>query len=459
METLKIATFILVVFAGILCKKNDTPEILDVRSVEGDYYVSIAGDDSNPGTDSLPWRTILKASKTIAAGEIVIIKAGHYDEFITINNNGDSDDNRTIFFSEAVHGASCRGFKVKGDYITIDGFDIEAVGETNWVGMHIDGSSYVDIVNCFVHECTTGGIKVSDNAKNIKLVNNKIEHNGQWGISLIGTNCLIERNEISGVVQHHPKGDEPGFSGNDADGMRIFGSNHIIRGNIIKNIGDPNDSGNINPHVDCIQTWDGSAHGQPIMTNTIIENNFFSVSHATGKGILIDASAGSACHNLIIRNNVFEFMDIGIGAYEGTFHDIFVYNNVFKAAIGETSWGTSVYFKNVTNYAFVNNITVDCLPEHRKIVGGNGTVDYNLAWNSDGTTPASMKPALQENDLSGVNPLFVNYTGNYGENDYHLLQNSPAVNSGVTLSDVTIDFDSISRPQGPAYDRGPYEYH
>jgi len=95
--------------------------------------------------------------------------------------------------------------------------------------------------------------------------------------------------------------------------------------------------------------------------------------------------------------------------------------------------------------------------EHRKIVGGSGVVDYNLAWNSDGSKP-TLVPALQPNELSGVDPMFVTYTGNYGENDYHLLQSSPAINSGITLNDVTVDFDGISRPQGAAYDRGAFEY-
>ncbi|MEN8121153.1 MAG: right-handed parallel beta-helix repeat-containing protein [Bacteroidota bacterium] len=457
MKTFKISLFALIIFTGFFCTKDNAPEILEVRSVVGDYYVSPSGDDSNPGTDSLPWRTIQKAAITVAVGKIVVIRSGSYDEYVTISNGGTDENNRIIFFSETLHGARCRGFKIQGGYVTIDGFDVEAVGSTNWVGIRVTGASFVDVLNCFVHECPTGGINIGG-ARDVRVVDNIIEHNGQWGINLIGSNGLIEGNEISRTVQHHPKGHEPGFSGADADGMRIFGDNHIIRGNIVKDIGDPSDNGNIDPHVDCIQTWDGYTNSQPLMTNTIIEGNFFSVKHKTGKGIVIDANRGNACHHLMIRNNVFEFSDIGIGAYTGEFHDIFVYNNVFKATIGESSWGTSVSFKNVINYALLNNITVDCHPEHRHIEGGTGVVDYNLAWNSDGSTH-SMLPALQANELDGINPQFVTYTGNHGENNYHLSKSSPAINTALTLEDVLNDFDGITRPQGTGYDRGAFEYH
>jgi len=454
MKAFKIATFALVIFTGILCKKGDEPEVLEIRSVEGDFYVSPSGDDSNPGTESQPWKTIQKAANTVNPGQIVVIKEGDYNEFITITNGGISDDKRIILFSEALYGARCQGFKIQGNYVTIDGFDVE----NDATGIRVEDNSYVEILNCFVHECPTGGIRIKHESKNLKIADNKIEHNGQWGITLTGSNSIIERNEITRTVQYHPKGLPPSFSGADADGMRIFGNNHIIRGNIIKDIGDPDDSGNIDPHSDCIQTWGGGSGGQALMSNITFEGNFFSVKHPTGKGIFVGATNGSACHHLMIRNNIFEFSDIGISAYAGgEYHDIFVYNNVFKATIGAKSWGPSVSFDNVENYAVINNITVDCHPEHRKIVGGSGVVDYNLAWNSDGSKP-TLVPALQPNELSGVDPMFVTYTGNYGENDYHLLQSSPAINSGITLNDVTVDFDGISRPQGAAYDRGAFEY-
>lgn len=44
------------------------------------YYVAKNGNDSNPGTESQPWRTIQKAAETLVAGDTVYIKAGTYNE-------------------------------------------------------------------------------------------------------------------------------------------------------------------------------------------------------------------------------------------------------------------------------------------------------------------------------------------------------------------------------------------
>ena len=62
------------------------------------------------------------------------------------------------------------------------------------------------------------------------------------------------------------------------------------------------------------------------------------------------------------------------------------------------------------------------------------------------------------NNKKSTNPLLVNITTL--PFDFHLQSSSPAINAGMTLtSDVTTDFDNISRPQGPAFDIGAYEWH
>ncbi len=462
LKMLNILTYILLAYLALGCKKEDPVEIFEIRPIVGDYYVSPDGNDSNNGSKTLPFRSIQKAVGIMAPGDTVVVIAGDYPECVTISKSGSSESTRLLIFSESLHGAKCSGFRIKGDFVTLDGFDVEADAVKNYVGISVAGKSNVEILNCKVHECPMGGINFAHDAvqgsNNARIINNILEHNGQWGINLIGSNGLIEGNEITKTVQHHPKGDEPGFQGNDADGLRIFGDNHIIRGNRVLDIGDPGDGGNIDPHVDCLQTWDGSLNGQPVMTNTIIEGNYFRVKHFTGKGILLESTTGNACHHLIIRNNIFEYRDIGVAAFSGEFHDIFIYNNVFNSILSGDSWGTSVALTNVTNYDYRNNITVDCHKEHRKILGGSGIVDYNLAWSSDGSH-FTMEPGLQAHDLMGVNPKFVKYTGNFGENDYHLQAGSPAINAGAALSDVPNDFDGTARPQGSGYDIGAFEFH
>jgi len=323
-------------------------------------------------------------------------------------------------------------------------------------GILVSGSTGVHVRDCFVHDCPEGGIAVIHGATGAEVTDNLLQHNGQWGVKVAGSYVLVESNEVSWTVQHHPKGDLPGFTGYDADGMRIFGDHHVVRGNYIHDIADPEDAEhNIDPHADCIQTWDGPpTGGEPVMTDTLIEGNHCRVHHPSGKGIIMEATRGNPCHHITIMNNVLEFRDEGIAAADGLFTDIVVLNNVFKANLDDPSWGVSVHLRDVTGYSVQNNIIVDCHTESRKIEGGSGVVDYNLVYYSSGSTPGGT-PAAHE--LWGVDPLFVSYTGTHG-GDYHLQAGSPAIDAGALLDLVASDMDGVPRPQGTTHDIGAYEF-
>src|ERR1700733_13657711 len=49
------------------------------------FYVSTAGDDSNPGTLQAPWRTIQHAADVATVGSTVNVRGGVYEERVSIN--------------------------------------------------------------------------------------------------------------------------------------------------------------------------------------------------------------------------------------------------------------------------------------------------------------------------------------------------------------------------------------
>lgn len=75
------------------------------------FYVSLSGNDSNPGTKARPWRTIQKAADTLVAGETVYIKAGTYEEQVVPQNSGTASN-------YIVYAA------YPGDTVTIDGENV-----------------------------------------------------------------------------------------------------------------------------------------------------------------------------------------------------------------------------------------------------------------------------------------------------------------------------------------------
>ena len=79
------------------------------------------------------------------------------------------------------------------------------------------------------------------------IASNTVRGANGTGVIVLGRRILVESNDVAGSVM----GD-----GVDADGIRFFGSDIIIRGNYIHDIYDrgyPPDEG---PHTDCFQTFD-----------------------------------------------------------------------------------------------------------------------------------------------------------------------------------------------------------
>ena len=66
-------------------------------NIANDYYVSISGDDSNPGTLDLPFKTIQHATSIVEAGDTVYIRGGTYREKISIENLHGTKDNLITF--------------------------------------------------------------------------------------------------------------------------------------------------------------------------------------------------------------------------------------------------------------------------------------------------------------------------------------------------------------------------
>src|SRR5947209_2610425 len=61
------------------------------------YYVSTSGNDNNAGTLAAPWRTIQKAANTVQAGDTVKVRAGTYNEVVTMKTSGNSTQGYITF--------------------------------------------------------------------------------------------------------------------------------------------------------------------------------------------------------------------------------------------------------------------------------------------------------------------------------------------------------------------------
>ena len=388
------------------------------------YYVAPDGLDSQPGSAAEPWATIQKAADTMSAGDTVLVQAGDYaSQRVSLTRSGASG--APIVF-QAQGAAIMKGFYAANpiDHIHVLGFTICNTDYARWqlavtAGILARGGWWL-IQDNVIHDCSLYGLNLSGNDG--VIYNNQLYHNGMAGIEIHGTDHRVENNEIWDTVQCHPTlmayedtapdnpshlpcPDYPNMGGLDADGMRFFGSGHVIRGNYIHDIpyGPPGlnpGSGdyNVNPHIDCFQTWTGG--GVVPANNVLFEQNRCDncqdqALDEVGQGFMIRMGGGSVPpSNITVRNNV-------ILAYHGMniidAENMVVVNNTFimDLALDTANHPYGLWLRNAPNAVLKNNILFD--------------MNYHT-FMLDATTDASAQTGKNLEYRSDGLPLVVNDT-------------------------------------------------
>ncbi|MGB9434875.1 MAG: putative Ig domain-containing protein, partial [Candidatus Acidiferrum sp.] len=138
------------------------------------FYVSTSGSDSNAGTILSPWKTIQHAADSVQAGDTVYVRAGTYNESVTIAVSGSTTAGSVIFQNYPGETAIVDGtgltpsssstqglFNIEDEsYVTIQGFTIQNYTTSNAnaspAGIWVTGSgSYIQILNNTVTNITT----------------------------------------------------------------------------------------------------------------------------------------------------------------------------------------------------------------------------------------------------------------------------------------------------------------
>src|ERR1041385_6536683 len=124
-----------------------------------------------------------------------------------------------------------------------------------------------------------------------------------------------------------------------------------------------------------------------------------------------------------------------------------VYNNTVY-----NNNGGGILISSTNGIKLKNNIILSNNSSGDSSGSSNIVSDYNL-WAPNKATWAEGTHSIIQSGTSGI-------VVNAGGGDFHLLSGSPAVDKGADLSATgfTIDIAGVTRPQGPAYDIGAYEY-
>ncbi|MBN1647166.1 MAG: right-handed parallel beta-helix repeat-containing protein [Spirochaetales bacterium] len=395
-----------------------------------DFYVAIGGDDSGIGTEADPWATIQKAAESLGPGQRAWIKDGTYTEYVTIANSG-TDGNPVILAAwpgddVIIDGtgvdlpAGTTGLLNTGgcSRIVISGFRVINSPDT---GICVSGGEYVYVRDNYTNNTVSSGIRIQS-CTNSVVDNNEIVlacNDGERG-------CICVAACASFIVRNnHVHDSGPGTNG--GEGIEVRQSNTgLVYGN---NVHDTNRPGIF------VDSWDTHSY------NLKVYNNITNLCFASG--IAVAAQCG------------------------GLLEDVQIFNNIVSGSewvsIVVSSWGLNSEMHPLRNIEIVNNTIVDNLVG--VFVMGNdhlGTVKIinNLCcWNNGYAVVSEIwgerlyqygnvviEPELPEN--SG----FVD-----SENgDYHLTDDSPAIDAGSV--DFWPPFDFDNQPRSGVPDAGAFEY-
>jgi len=163
------------------------------------------------------------------------------------------------------------------------------------------------------------------------------------------------------------------------------------------------------------------ANGNQVRGNRIQANGL----RARGFGIILGSGTGNVAANNVVVGNYG-----GIQVAHGAPRDTQVVSNTVA---DNGPWGGIVVQAEAVATRVANNI----------------------AWRSAGgdLSDAGSTTAMAGN-LVGIDPRFVDP----GAGNFQLQPTSAAIDSGVPLADVSVDFAGARRPVGAGYDAGAYEY-
>jgi parallel beta-helix repeat protein len=382
----------------------------NVRSFAEGTNLVVAKDGSGQYT------TIQAAADAATPGSTVVIKAGTYNELVTIKNAGVA--NAYITF-QAEPGAK----------VIVDGTDLIPVSATTGL-FTLNNKSYIKIIGLTFTNSKSHGIYAS-RSNNVIIQNNEVANSQNGGI-LVGdaTNITIDGNNVHNN-NAAASGGNIDLAANEAISLYKVTTFEVMNNKVYDNYEE-----GIDPKS---TTSNGSIHNNVVYGNNgpniyidgasnieVYDNNVYDAKGATKAGIGLAVESGGSASNVKIYNNIIHGNPGGgVNFWIGSYSNVSIVNNTIynnqKAAL-------SVNSGKVTNSLFRNNIAYG---NPLNAVAGF-TMDHNLT----------------------TDPGFVDIaTGNV-----QLTANSAAINAGTVDGAPTTDFNGTPRPTTGSVDSGAYQY-
>ncbi len=404
------------------------------------YYVAKNGNDSKNGSKASPFQTIKRGVSVLSPGDTLYVKTGTYNEYITNDTsyssntvipNGTSWDKPVTVAANPgdtvtiIPGGGKAFFLIldgQDKYLIIDGFIIDGQNKARHGFKFGNGTRYIRVKNSEIKNSKFTGILVTNSQANQQIygapadtfhefINLDVHHNGtDWydhGFYIETSRNLVEYCDV-----HH----------NANYGGKFYMSRQFGGG--------------------------GSANYNILRYSTLHENGTNAAMHSLGW--LLAAGQGNEAYGNIAYNQEVGFA-IGSDATDALLYNNIAYNNSLYGIQVFGDWGGSEQAKVYNNTVYNNPLYGIGVRTGAKntiiknnIVYKNGT---NI-WLAANQAPGTIVEKNLTTDPKFVDPL---------QHDFKLKSGSPAIDSGVNIPEVHVDFFNTKRFQGKAYDMGAIE--
>lgn len=378
------------------------------------YHVARTGDDSHPGTLGQPFLTFKRAVSVLQPGDKLYIRGGVWDEQLNLQ-----DPNKT--------GSP-------GNYITIAGYPGETV-TIQWTDSTDNGYGMIktrgnrgyfifeNLVLDGINMGTRTGWLIHDLNHHFILRNLTIKNQKSNGLKIAGNDIQVINCKISNAI---PSSEIFG-QGSYYYGIYVTrGANVTIEGSEIYN----NSGGGVHVYP--------GPHSNIIIRNNFIHDNNYKPLSSVG-GIIAQGSINAITRNTLIYNNVVANNGSSPMTTSGNGIDIGIYTD------GTKVWNNTVYGNKLAGIKVAAASATNTIIQNN-IIYRNGEDFFNK-----GTS------TIYDHNLT-IDPKFKNPDAY----DFRLQATSPAIDKGITLSEVTTDILGILRAASKGtpddrYEIGAYE--
>jgi len=432
------------------------PSIAGIGSGRSYYFDSVSGNDSNPGTEAQPKRSLNEFNVLdLDPGDAVYFKrGGAWNGVLKLRSEDNGTANDPILISAYGDGADPRientTTQSAGRYMGIDIF--ESTGNLIIEDIHFSNISYA-------------GIQILSTQESITIRDCEFEDVG-IGINIKSPNVTVDNNyfhDLKMVINTVGGKDDYGAFAVNVQGGTNGISNIVISNNRVERaIAQSNDYGYDGGAFELFETLDG----------VYIFNNF--VKDSKGFTEAGGSNGDDTLQNVYLYNNIsvdntgisFVFLNAPSGddPYDASYNNfVLSHNTLYHAADSEIhalDTTPPLWFAGKQPsedvLKFQNNIVV--LFEEQNIADYDDFYHRNnLFYRTDGninTTFGDSAYSPHSSEILNEDPLFVDPTND----DFRLQEGSPARNKGADLGTFDTDHYGNDRNQGSAPDMGAIEY-